>query len=175
MSVHRKKPKPKVGRPSPYTEDMPERAYVLCRDAGITHGQLAKAFGVSRQTINVWKHEHPEFSDKIKAGLDEFRTLEAEQCLAKRVKGFTYDEVTKERIPIYEKDKDGKRVLVGHEMVETKRVKKSVAPDVGAIAFTLKNRASDRWKDKREVEVDFNESVIDRIARGRKRANGEDG
>lgn len=45
------------------------------------------------------------------------------------------------------KDKDSK-----HKLVVTKRVTKQVAPDTGAIAFWLKNRKPDVWRDKQEVE-----------------------
>lgn len=39
------------------------------------------------------------------------------------------------------------------KLVVTKRVTKQVAPDTGAIAFWLKNRKPDVWRDKKETEL----------------------
>jgi transposase-like protein len=50
----------KVGRPTKYTPDMPERV-LECLSAGKSVAQFARDLGVTRRTIYNWADEHPEF------------------------------------------------------------------------------------------------------------------
>ena len=64
-----------------------------------------------------------------------------------------------------EKDEDGnpKRVIKNVRMI-----KKHVSPDVGAIAFWLKNRRPDRWREKREEQIQVTQadySLLDEVAK----------
>jgi hypothetical protein len=160
------------GRPTVYDDSMVERVYVLCREAGLSDPLIAKAFNVDRSTINAWKHDHPDFSDALKKGKDEYNNNLVEANLLKRANGFTYTETIKE--PVVIKDPaDGRRYLADPTLTTTKTIKKTVAPDVTAQIFWLKNRDPNRWRDKRELEIDVPETVIDRISRGRQRAFGD--
>jgi hypothetical protein len=55
------------GRPTKYTEDMPERAYkVLSKGEGMA--SVAVELGVSKETVYQWASEKEEFSAAIKKG-----------------------------------------------------------------------------------------------------------
>jgi len=129
------------GRPTEYREEYARMAYVACTEGGFTDVKLAKLFGVAKQTIYNWKREHPEFLDSIIRGKDEFDVAKAEECLLKRVTGYRYTEVTRER------NDQG-------QMVVSKKVGKHIPPDVKAITFFLINRSRDgRWRRIQSVEV----------------------
>ncbi|MBC2712877.1 MAG: hypothetical protein HGJ94_18365 [Desulfosarcina sp.] len=144
-------------------------AFVACSEGGLTDVKLSNLFDVSKSTITRWKNEFPEFWASIKRGKDIFDCATAETCLLKRIKGYRYSEVTREPVPVYKDtpvldedgiqflDEDGnpvtKKVVVGVELAITKKVSKSVAPDVKAITFFLTNRNPDRWKMIKHVEL----------------------
>lgn len=127
-------------RPTDYRPEFDNQAYVACKEGGFTDLKLSRLFGVSKSTINRWKHDHPTFWDSIRKGKDEFNVATAENCLLKRLKGFSYKETTKEV--------DG----VTKELETTKVVTKQVVPDTTALIFFLKNRDPERWRDKQEVQ-----------------------
>jgi hypothetical protein len=128
----------KIGAPTKYREDFPRMAYVSCADAGTTNLMLARLFGVSKDTICQWQREYPGFSDSLKKGRDEYDTAVVEKNLLKRANGYKTIEVTKEF------DESGNLKAI-------KNVHKSVAPDVTAQIFWLKNRHPDRWRDTRHL------------------------
>lgn len=136
-----------MARPTDYKPEYDQQAYVACKEGGFTLPKLAKLFGVVTSTVSLWIKTHPTFSDAVKKGRDEFNVSTAEDCLLKRLKGYSYNETTKEAKTTT--DSDGK---VTTELVVTKVVKKSVAPDTTAQIFFLKNRDPKRWRDKQEVE-----------------------
>jgi DNA-binding XRE family transcriptional regulator len=59
----------KLGAPTLYRSEMDEHARKLCL-LGYTDAQLGVFFGVTEQTINNWKIEHPSFFESIKSGKD---------------------------------------------------------------------------------------------------------
>ncbi|SDH77014.1 Transposase [Aneurinibacillus thermoaerophilus] len=114
---------------------------------GLTDEQIAKNIGISTSTLYEWKKKYSEISEALKKG-KEVIDLEVENALLKRALGYRYDEVTKERCAI--RDENGE--IVGYEMVVTKVTTKEVQPDVTAQIFWLKNRQSDKWRDKQNIE-----------------------
>lgn len=100
---------------------------------GLSDAQIAYNIGIKPTTYYEWIKRFPEISKAIKKG-KEVVDREVENALLKRAVGYEYDEVTYE---------------FGEE---SKRVTKQVAPDTGAIAFWLKNRKPDAWRDKQDVE-----------------------
>ena len=123
------------GRPSKYKPEFAAQAAKLC-SLGATDAQMADFFEVSVSTINLWKTEHPEFSESIrvpKAQADE----RVEQSLYRRAMGYEHDEV------------DIK--VVAGEIVTTP-IRKFYPPDTTAAIFWLKNRRPAEWRDKQEVE-----------------------
>lgn len=124
-----------------YKPEYAHQAYIACSKGGLlTYEALAELFGVnSKSTIKNWVDKYPEFEEAIKNGNDDFNVLLMEDALKKSALGYDY----KEKKIV---EKDGK-VLV-REITE-----KHKAPNVTALIFGLKNRASNRWKDFKAIEV----------------------
>ncbi|MEE9354777.1 MAG: hypothetical protein V3U75_04230 [Methylococcaceae bacterium] len=152
----KKKAKKKAGQPTKYKPAYAAKAEKLCSEQGYTDENLAKYFKIAVSTLSNWKNKYEEFLAAIKKGKDEFDTEIVEQCLLKRCRGYTYIETTKELQGFGGEDKDDED-FEGDETVRvlmvTKKVKKQKAPDVTAQIFWLKNRNSERWKDRKEVQV----------------------
>ncbi|HUT54015.1 MAG TPA: hypothetical protein VM658_11550 [bacterium] len=145
--VLEKKPANKGGRPTKFHPSMADRAYDLCREAGLTDNQLGTAFGVDEATINRWKHEHDDFDEALHKGKDEFDAQHAEAALLKAAVGYSYTEVIKERT------EDG--------LVVTREVTKQAAPTPTCLIFRLKNRRPQRWSNKPELNDDDEPFVIE--------------
>ena len=100
---------------------------------GLIDEQIAHNMGITTKTLYEWKNKYGEISEALKKG-KEVIDRQVENALLKRALGYTYDETTYE---------DG---------IETKRVKKEVAPDTTAQIFWLKNRKPTEWRDKIEQQ-----------------------
>lgn len=114
---------------------------------GLTDEDICHNLGISVPTLRKYKDEHLSLFSALKIG-KEVADILVENALYKRCLGYSYDEVTTERVPVYENG-----AISGYEMAETKRVKKEVLPDPVSTFFWLKNRKHEEWKDKREVET----------------------
>ena len=102
------------------------------RRQGMTEEQICKKLDVV------------ELMEALKKGKEEL-IEELEDSLYKRALGYEYEEI-KEFIEIDEK---------GNSKVKREIYKKSMHPDVGAIAFALKNLDKDNWKDNpHKAELD---------------------
>jgi transposase-like protein len=139
------------GRPSKYSPDMVDRAYDLCSEAGLTDAQLAKAFGVTRSSISLWKTEHPEFGEAVTQAKEEYDSNVVEAGLLKRARGYEFDEVVLE--PCVVRKRGEPLEISDPALAVTKRVRKHMPPDVRAIMFWLKNRSPERWRDKQEIDL----------------------
>ena len=64
---------------------------------GLTDEQIAKNMGISRSTLNEWKKKYSDISDTLKKG-KEVVDRQVENALLKRALGYSYKEVTRERI-----------------------------------------------------------------------------
>ena len=106
---------------------------------GLTNEQIAEKMGVTQSTLYDWQKKYSEISESLKKG-KEVVDRQVEQSLLKRALGYDYEEVTE--------------ALVEGEMQVVKVVKKHVVADVGAIAFWLKNRKPDDYREKREYKID---------------------
>lgn len=123
-----------AGRPSEFKEEYIEQAKKLCK-LGATDVQIANFFGVCEKTINNWKHEYPEFLQSLRSAKSE-ADKEVEKSLFQRAIGYTC--------------KDTKFATWEGDITDSQEYDKNYPPDVSACIFWLKNRDSDRWKDKRE-------------------------
>lgn len=124
-----------------------------CRD-GLIEKDICHNLGISVQTLNVYKKEHPELLESLKRG-KEVVDIAVENALYKRTQGYAYDEITRELVTV--KDKFGYPIVddngaVKQELKITKVVTKEVQSDVTAQIFWLKNRKPKDWRDKHEVE-----------------------
>ena len=123
----------KQGRPTKYKPEYDEQAAKLCQ-LGATDKQLAGFFKVSESTLNLWKLEHPSFSESLKlckSVPDEY----VKRSLYDRAMGYTCLET--------------KLNVVNGEIVETV-VEKHYPPDPTSMIFYLKNRCRDEFTDKVE-------------------------
>lgn len=64
---------------------------------GLIDEEIADKIGVSRSTLASWKNKFPEIKTALKKGKDVV-DREVEMSLLKRARGFTYEEVTRERL-----------------------------------------------------------------------------
>ena len=111
---------------------------------GLTDEQIASNMGVAYSTLKVWKEKYSAVSAALKKG-KEVIDIQVENALLKRALGYSYNEVTRERI----RDPE-----TGETSLEiTKTVKKEVVPDTTAQIFWLKNRKPKEWRDRKETEI----------------------
>lgn len=127
----------------------PHMANILCKEYGFTNAQMAKVFGVSVKTVNMWMTTHEEFKIAARAGRDEFDTVKVENALLKIALGYEFEETTTKATYVMGKDKEGKDVKVPAREVST--TIKQVAPNAKAIQFWLTNRQAERWRNVTNV------------------------
>lgn len=113
---------------------------------GLTDEQIAAKMGIAVKTLYRWKEQHSQICQSLKRG-KEVVDVEVENALLKRALGYSYNEVTHER--------------VGDQMVPTKIVTKEVAPDTTAQIFWLKNRKPDMWGDR--ISISSEVVIVDDI------------
>jgi len=135
-----------------YNDDYPRMAKIACAEGGFTDQKLAHLFDVAKSTINEWKKNHPEFKAALKEGKDFFDTEVVEKAFLKRCTGFAYNETTREPQITKVLKGDGTEEEK-YKMVVTKRVRKMVVPDAKGCMDWLTNRAPDRWKKSKHVEI----------------------
>lgn len=128
---------PGPGRPSVYDPSMAEQARKLAL-LGLTDAEIAEFFGVTEQTINNWKDEHPAFFASLVAG-----KIQADADVADSLYRRAMGEVvfTERRV----KTADG-----GYDVI---RLMQQVPADPGAAKLWLTNRQPRLWRDKQAVEL----------------------
>lgn len=146
-----------AGRPTDYRPEYCEQVEKLCK-LGATDKEIADFFDVAESTINLWKIDHPEFSESIKNGKIK-ADAEVANALHKRALGYKYDEVTYEKIgPGEDQMEVGEEGIeaVKQDQYKKKVVTKEIPPDVAAQNIWLKNRrgrvseGAQKWADKQE-------------------------
>ena len=141
----------KVGRPPKYNPDLfPNQAYAACSQWGAMHKELAQLFDTTEGMIHQWVQMHEEFSKCIKKGIYEWGTKEAIKSLRKLVTGFSYEEKTVKEFMLSQGRGKARITLPA---TETITVTKCVPPNMGAVAFWLKCRMREDWKDYKAIEL----------------------
>lgn len=124
------------GRPRIYDPQRhPLAAAGLARD-GHDSDTIARLLNVNPSQIRAWAKKYPEFAAALKEGripADE----QVASSLFRRALGYEYEETE------LRTDAAGKPIGV-------KKIRKSIAPDVTACIFWLKNRRPDLWRDVQE-------------------------
>lgn len=116
----------------------------------MNEGQIAKKLGISRASLEKYKHEHPELVDALANGKREL-IKELKDKLREKAKGFHYTETKKiERV-----DENGDLQVVS---IET--YKKYAQPDLGSLHLLLKNLDPD-WRNDDQTTVDIKKAQID--------------
>ena len=144
------------GRPTKYKPEYCLTVEYMAR-AGMTDAQIAEKLGISEATITNWKKDYPEFLASLKAGKEDPDDL-VERSLFERATGYQH-EVEKPMVVSMGKDN-------GSE-VEIVKFTESLAPDVTAQIFWLKNRRPDRWREKAEVEHSGTVQITDDIPKAK--------
>jgi hypothetical protein len=127
-----------TGRPTSYHDSYPQQAEKLC-ELGATDAQIADFFKVHISTLYLWKHTHPEFSDALKAG-KSVADETVVRSLYQRACGYEQDEVK-----IFMPAGSREPVIVPHRV--------RIAADTTAAIFWLKNRRAEEWRDRSDVTV----------------------
>lgn len=104
---------------------------------GLTDIQIANNMGIKKSTLYNWKNKYREIKETISKG-KEVVDIEVENALLKRALGYEYEEIMEEE---------------SDEGTKMKRTTKSVAPDVTAQIFWLKNRRPDKWRAMQNIDV----------------------
>lgn len=125
-----------AGRKSSFKQEYIQLAenYALL---GATDDEMADFFGVSKQTLNKWKKDYPEFLDSLKKG-KAVADANVASKLYNRAIGY-----------------DAKAMkFATNEGKITDKVEyiEHYPPDTTAAIFWLKNRQPGKWRDKKEVE-----------------------
>ncbi len=124
---------PKAGQPTLFKAEYCEQAYRLCL-LGAKDKEIAEFFGVDERTINRWKEAHSKFCQSLKEGKEDADSVIA-KSLYHRAKGYSHPEV---HISVWQ-----------GQVIET-QLTKHYPPDTTACIFWLKNRQSDKWRDRHE-------------------------
>lgn len=154
------------------TEDGLIRVEGYARE-GLSDVQIAEKMRISLTTYYDWQNKYPELSEAIKKGKAPVDDM-VENALFKRAVGYQYIETTTdfELIDTGQVDDDGKPVME-KKIKSVRSVKKEMAPDVGAAAFWLKNRRPDRWREKREEQIQVSSADYSLLDEVRKAVNGD--
>jgi hypothetical protein len=124
---------------------------VLCSHLaarGLTDEQIAELIHVSDRTLDNWKARYHELREAMRPGKELTDTL-AETSLYKRVLGYDFEEITRERLQVGVKDDGSPRF----RMVVTKRVTRHIPGDVSAQQTWLNNRRPDRWRNTARIDL----------------------
>lgn len=127
----------KKGRPTSYKNEYAKQATSLAA-LGATDMEIADFFEVEVRTIYRWKHDHPDFCQALKAG-KEASDERVERSLYQKAIGYEQDEVK-----IFMPAGADKPVYAPYRA--------KIAPDTTAAIFWLKNRRSQEWREKQEME-----------------------
>ncbi len=125
-----------------------ERRIVLTQWArnGLTKDEIAANMGIAAQTLHDWQKRCPEISECLK-NARAYAHARVENALFMKAIGY---KIIKQQ-PVKKKvaDYDGVGKKIGeHEEVELIEIEEQLPPDMGAIAFYLKNNMPDKYKDK---------------------------
>lgn len=112
---------------------------------GLTEEQVAHSLGIGYSTFQRKKKENKEIGERLKRGKSK-GIGQIVNKLFQRAQGFYIEEE--------------KAFMDKGEVVKVK-VRKYFPPDLGSMAFFLKNRDPENWKDVRHVEQ-RNKSAVDK-------------
>lgn len=133
----------KMGRKGKYHKWIEKEGLTLIEGwarAGLSDEQIAHNIGIRRETLYDWINKYPNISHARKKG-KEVADFEVENALYKSALGYEVEEVK----TIFEDTDNGQRKRV-------EKTKKQMSPNVTAQIFWLKNRKSEDWRDRRDVD-----------------------
>lgn len=131
-----------AGRPSAWDNIIQPRLNDIeqWKADGYTEKQIASLLGIGYTTLNENKAKYPLLAQVLKKS-KAVNVDELEKSLYQIARGgYTTKKTTRKYIEI-----DGK---IQNNMVEITETITEHKPDMAALAFSLKNLASDKWQDK---------------------------
>lgn len=132
-----------AGRPSEYKDDYAKQVMKLA-ELGATDQEVADFFDIDVRTVYRWKHDYPEFCQALKVGKD-VADERVERSLYQKAIGYEQDEVK-----IFMPGGASEPVYAPFRA--------KIAPDTTAAIFWLKNRRSQQWRDKQEIDMEHSGS-----------------
>lgn len=121
---------------------------------GLIDEQIAENMGIVPSTLYEWKKKYPNISEALKKG-KEVVDRQVENALLKRALGYEYEEKKTEQWEDAE----------GNPCEKITVTRKQIVPDTTAQIFWLKNRKSDVWRDKHEVNSNSGEKAVEKYIR----------
>lgn len=141
MTEDRMVPRYDKGRPPKYDPGRhPEEARKLAL-LGLTNEQIAEFFEIDVATFYRWQDAFPEFCEAVRRG-KVIADGEVAASFYKRATGYEYD---------------SEKVFCSEGEIIRADTTTHVPPDPGAALNWLKNRQPDKWRDKRQLEIDDEE------------------
>lgn len=125
-----------------------ERREVIVQWArnGCTKEEIAEAMGINSSTLRDWQKRCPDITEALKEAR-EYAHARVENALFMKAVGFTAVRQQPVKRKVAEYDGVGKKIGE-HEEVELQEIAEYIPPDMGAIAFYLKNNMPHKYKDK---------------------------
>ena len=130
----------KGGRPTKYKEAFNDQVFEMAL-LGLSDSQMANILGITEQTFNNWKTEHPMFFESLTQGKENADGKVA-KAMYKRALGLT---IIEEALT-----KDGQIV----------QLKKELPPDTPAAKHWLANRQRKLWANNGESTMYTTEPLI---------------
>lgn len=135
------------GNPGKWKPEYVEQARKLA-EAGFTDKQMADWFEISTVTFYAWTARHPDFLNAIKIS-KKVPDDKIERTLFHRACGYSFES---------EKIFNNQGEIIRVSTVE------HVPPDPTSMIFWLKNRRPDKWRDKKEVDLNPHEDWLSKVA-----------
>lgn len=150
------KEKKKVGRKSAYHEKVATRFDEIRSwrvNEGHTEIHIAKLLGIGYSTMQEYKDKFPEFAGLLKESKENLIT-ELENTMFRLALGKV--KVSKSKKIYVRNPRTGLMVLDKEEVNED-----MLAPNPTMLIFSLKNLNPDKWKDRRDIDVNSNSDIED--------------
>lgn len=127
---------------------IPERREVITQWArnGCTKEEIAENMGISSSSLRDWIKKCPDIGEALKEAR-AYAHARVENALFRKAVGFTIERQQPVKRKVAEYDGVGKKIGE-HEEIEIQTISEYVPPDMGAIAFYLKNNLPNKYKDK---------------------------
>jgi transposase-like protein len=158
-----------MGSDTKYRSDMPARALKMAL-AGATMDDIARAFGVRRDTLEGWVEQRGKLREAIECGFMRFRSECAEKNLFRRVEGYFYEERTEELRKVEELDPATGRTVAAEKPVVVRTVHKHVPPDTRAVIFAVKCLLPEKYRERQEARQSGLDELAAELEEARKRA-----
>ncbi|MFV0382337.1 MAG: hypothetical protein ACK5KR_09010 [Breznakia sp.] len=133
------------------THVLPNLEYIcaLAR-RGVIDKDIAKTIKVGESTFSKYKNDHSELIQALAPNKDIADGI-VESALYKNAAGFKYLEEQAFKCKKVYYDEEGRRCE--EEEVKTVVVERFRSGETGAQCFWLKNRRSNEWRDKHDVQI----------------------